>query len=128
MRDLQHHVEDLDHRGRRHNLRVCGLPESVDTDQLSSAVMGIFNNLLDGPLTTPIEIERMHRALRHRVRENEPPRVVVCCIVNYQLKEEILRKAHNRIQLTHGGAAINIYQHHTPASQGFAPPAGDFTH
>lgn len=30
--------------------------------------------------------------------------------MDYKLKEEILRKARNRIQLSHGGANINIYQ------------------
>lgn len=29
LRDLQRHVEELDNRGRRHNLRIRGLPEIV---------------------------------------------------------------------------------------------------
>lgn len=97
LRDLQRYVEDLDNCRRRHNLHVCGLPESVDRDQLLPNVVGIFSNLLDRTPTTPIDLERIHRSLRPKRRESDPPKVIVCCLVDFQLKEEILRKARNRI-------------------------------
>lgn len=35
---------------------------------------------------------------------------MVCCLVNYRLKEEILKKACTRILFTHGGTDIPIFQ------------------
>lgn len=49
LRDMQRHLEDLDNRGRRHNLQIRGLPETVEGDQLSPTVISLFNSLLDRP-------------------------------------------------------------------------------
>lgn len=80
LRDLHRHLEDLDNQGRRHNLRVSGLTE-------------IFNDLLGRPPETPIEYERLHIALKPRSRDIDPPRDVIDCLVNFKLKEDILRRA-----------------------------------
>lgn len=58
LRDLQRHVEDLDNRGRRHNLRIRGIPESVEHDRISAVVTGLFNHLLDHPEHNKIDMER----------------------------------------------------------------------
>lgn len=42
LKDINHHMEDLDYRGRRRNLRVRGVPESIDSNQLSQTVTSIF--------------------------------------------------------------------------------------
>lgn len=57
-----------------------------------------------------IKMERIHRALRPKGRETDPPRDIICCIVDYKLKEDILRQARGRLQLIHDGANIQIYQ------------------
>lgn len=82
----------------------------MDQEQLQSTVLAIFNNLLDRPTLTPILMERVHRALKPKGKDTDPPRDVICCIVDFQLKEEILRKARNKIQITHNGSDIKIYQ------------------
>lgn len=61
LRDFNRHMEGLDNYSRCHNLRVWGLPETIDADQ--STVLGLFNGLLDRPPTTPIGLECIHRAL-----------------------------------------------------------------
>lgn len=110
MRDMQRHLEDLDNRGRRHNLRIRGLPESFDGEQVPHSVVAIFNNILQRPPHTPIEMERLHRALRPKGRENETPRDVICCIVDYKLKEDIIKRASGMQQILHEGHPIQIYQ------------------
>lgn len=110
LRDMQRHVEDLDNRGRRHNLRIRGMPESIEGGQISTAVIGLFNDLLHRPPQTAIEMERIHRALRPKGRDTDPPRDIICCLVDFKLKEEILRQARGRPQLTHDGVNIQIYQ------------------
>lgn len=110
LREIQRHVEDLENRTRRHNLRLRGLPETIDSDNLSSEVSSLFNGLLGKPPQTPIAMERIHRALRPRGRDSDPPRDIICCIVDFKLKEEILRQARLRQQLLHAGTPIQIFQ------------------
>lgn len=110
LRDMQRHVEDLDNRGRRHNLRIRGLPETFEGDQISTAIVSIFNSLLDRPAHTPIVMDRIHRALRPKGRDTDPPRDIICYIVDFRLKEEILKMARGRSQILHEGSPVQIYQ------------------
>lgn len=110
MRDMQRHLEDLDNRGRRHNLRVRGLPETIEGEQLLPSITDLFNKLLNRPPQTHIEMERFHRALRPKGRDTDPPRDIVCCIVDFKLKEEILRRARMNSQIIHEGKQVQIYQ------------------
>lgn len=52
---MNKHLEDLDNRGRRQNIRVGGIPETINSDQIASAVQSAFNKLLDKPSDTPID-------------------------------------------------------------------------
>lgn len=110
LREIQRHVEDLDNRGRRHNLRIRGMPEAITAEHLSLAITSLFNDLLNRPPETQISMERINRALRPKGRETDPPRDIICCIVDYRLKEEILRQARSRQQLQHEGTTIQIFQ------------------
>lgn len=110
LRDLQRHVEDLDNGGRWHKLRVRGLPETVEPEQILPTVTGLFNHLLDKSLQMPINMERIHRAFRPQGRDTDPPRDIVCCLTDFRLKEEILRKVRNKMQLPHEGHEVHIYQ------------------
>lgn len=110
LREIQRHVEDLDNRGRRHNLRIRGIPETVPAEDISSAVTSLFNDLLNRPPQTQISMERIHRALRPQGRDTDPPRDIICCIVDYRLKEEILRQARLRRQLQYAGTSVQIFQ------------------
>lgn len=73
LREINRHLKDLDNRGRRHNLRVRGLPKSVEGDLVVQSVTGIFNSVLDRPPQTPISMNRIHCALRPRGRETDSP-------------------------------------------------------
>lgn len=114
--DLHRQVEDLDNRGRRHNVRVRGVPEGMEAGSLPQVICAIFNDLLDRLPDSPIEMERLHRALRPPPRDNEPPRDVICCIVNFPLKEEILRKARERGRVQHNGVEIKLFQDLSPTT------------
>lgn len=108
--DMHRHMEDLDNRVRRRNLRVRGIPESVEGPQLQSVVWTMFNTLLGRPPDAPVEMERCHRALRLRGRDTDRPRDAVCCLVSFTQKEEIRRLARNHDYLEHEGARIHLFQ------------------
>lgn len=55
-------------------------------------------------------MERFHRALRPKGRGTDPPKDIVWCIVNFKLKEEILRRARENPQSIHEGKPFQIYQ------------------
>lgn len=110
LRDIQRHVEELDNRGRRHNLRIRGLPESVDSEHLPQVVSYVFNDILDSPSRSVISIERIHRALRPRGKDSEPPRNVICYVNDFKMKEMILKKACDKNRLLFEGRQIQIYQ------------------
>lgn len=110
MFELHRHVEDLDNRGRRHNIRVRGIPESIDPNSIQQTLCTLFNDLIGRPTDSPIDMERAHRALRPQPRENEPPRDIVCCLVNFPLKEEILRKARERGRVIFNGTEVKLFQ------------------
>lgn len=112
--DMNRHLEDLDNRGRRHNIRVRRIPESVSSDQIKPALTSIFNNLLNRPEHSPIEFDRAHRALRPRAPDDNPPRDIVCCLPNFGLKEEVLQKAGSNDQILFNENTIQLFQDLSP--------------
>ena len=110
LRELNRQVEELENRSRRHNVRVRGLPESVEADQITPIITGIFNNLLGRPPQTTINMERIHRALRPRGKPSDPPRDIICHIDDFLLKENILRNARLRAKYVYEGNVISFYQ------------------
>lgn len=108
--DLHCQIEDLENRSRRHNLRVRGLPESVDYEWLSPVILGIFNDLLGRPPLTVIKMECIHRALRPKGKSTDPPRDVICHIDDFHIKEKILRNAKLRPNLTFDSFRILIFK------------------
>lgn len=110
MFELHHEVEDLHNKGHRHNVRVRGVPEGIEAPALLQAICSIFNNLLDHPADSPIEWERLNCALRPPPCDSEPPGDAVCCIVNFPLKEEILRKAREMGRILFNGTEIKLFQ------------------
>lgn len=64
LRDMQRHIEDLNNRGRRNNIRVRGVPELEGPEDIHSTLQSLFNNLIDEPPAKSIEMDRAHRVLR----------------------------------------------------------------
>lgn len=96
--EIYRHLEDLNNRGRHHthNIRIRGVPELTDQNPIEQTAATIFNDLLDRPPDSPIKFERIHRALRPRGRDTDPPRDIICCLVNLPLTEAILNKAREK--------------------------------
>lgn len=112
VQQLQAHIEDLDNRNRRNNLRVRGVPESV-TDLLPT-VQKIFQSLLpDSPLSA-FSCDRIHRALRPP--PEKPPWDIVLCLKDFLIKEEILRASRNTPNIRLEGTPIQIYPDISPTT------------
>lgn len=108
LHDLNRHMEDLDNRGRCHNLR--GLPKTVETDQLQATVVGLFNNHLE---RTPYIPYRDGENTSHPLTTRQGIGPTQGCNLpfnRYQLKEEILPKAQNKTQISHNGRELCLFQ------------------
>lgn len=110
----------------RHNIRVRGLPESVMNEQLEAALLTVFNGIIDRLPDSPINMERFHRSLGPRRAADAPPRVVVCCLVNYPLKQDIIRRARDKEEITYSELEIQLsrfVKYYTPAKKGIGVPS-----
>lgn len=105
--DLQLHLEDLEDRSRRNNLRLRGIPEATGAEDLEATVLAILQGVLDTPQTS-IELDRVHRTLGPRPSDPDRPRDVLCRVHRYTQKDLVLRKAWERGEVMFDGAEIKI--------------------
>ncbi|KAM4034741.1 LOW QUALITY PROTEIN: uncharacterized protein ACNLHF_021427 [Anomaloglossus baeobatrachus] len=108
IRELPRHIEDLDNRGRRHNIRVRGVLEAQAKEDVTTILQTIFNSLLQRPPDNPIPIDRAHRALRPKNLKGNP-KDIICHIIDFQLKEEIMLKARPPKQVIYRGIKIQLF-------------------
>ena len=82
---------DLEDRSRRNNLRIDGIPESRNEtwEECEEEIQKVFNQKLG---VKDDHIERAHRSRSKSNSNNGKPRTIVCKLLNYKQKEEILRK------------------------------------
>lgn len=104
---LQAHVEDLDNKNRRNNLRIRGAPESV-TDLIAYSTK-LFQSLLPEQNPESFKCDRIHRALRAKPPPDKPPRDIVLCMKDFLIKEEIMRAARSTRNITLDGVQLQIY-------------------
>ncbi|OCT72227.1 hypothetical protein XELAEV_18035196mg [Xenopus laevis] len=107
-------MQDAENRSRGNNVRIRGIPEEIPQADLKPTLMALFNNLLEQDQDTAITIERLHRVAGNRTGR---VRDVLCCLHNFTMKEQILRREAKIVQLK--GDTIEIYQDlaHSPVYQ-----------
>lgn len=108
-------VIDLESRSRRNNIRVLGLPESIEglqpTTFFSKMLAEIFGDILD---SSP-ECDRAHRSLSQKLEPGQRPRPVIIRLHKFQAKEKIIRKARSkRGKLKYLDNPIFIYEDYAP--------------
>uniref|UniRef100_A0A8C5PCV1 Uncharacterized protein n=1 Tax=Leptobrachium leishanense TaxID=445787 RepID=A0A8C5PCV1_9ANUR len=112
---LTRHVEDLENRGRRQNIRIRGLPEGEGSPaELGRILLRLFNFIMGREHTSHIDIERYHRALCPKGPADAPPRDVICFLLRFGVKEEIMRRARERPHIKFEGATVFLYHDVSP--------------
>ncbi|KAK7898840.1 hypothetical protein WMY93_019693 [Mugilogobius chulae] len=107
---LRAKVVDLEGRSRRSNIRIVGLPENTEGPRPTA----FFSQLLCevfGPdlLPTPPEIDRAHRIPVAKPLQGGKPRPVILCLHRFQVKDQIVREARKRKDLSYKGHLIRFY-------------------
>ncbi|KAJ4942480.1 hypothetical protein JOQ06_012346 [Pogonophryne albipinna] len=105
---LRAKTADLEARSRRKNIRIIGLPESIDSNLLPQL-------LGDQILPTSPELVRAHRSLAAKPKPGERPRPVIIRFHNFQTKERVFREAWKmRADLRYEGKPIAFYEDYIP--------------
>ncbi|KAG8451976.1 hypothetical protein GDO86_003963 [Hymenochirus boettgeri] len=115
IRDLFRQMEDLENRGRRNNIRIRGLPETVQDGALLESVTSLFHTILESDPSQIIELDRIHRSLRPKA-SSKFPRDVICRVHYFAIKEQILTQYRTISSLTHEGAEIQLFPDLSPST------------
>lgn len=113
---LKAKAADLEARSRRNNIRIIGLPKSIEGPQPTTFFSDLLFQLLGEPtLSTPPELDRAHRALIAKSKQGEKSRPVIIQFHNFQIKEKVIREARKRrVELQYQGKPIAFYEDYTP--------------
>ncbi|OCT59761.1 hypothetical protein XELAEV_18000635mg [Xenopus laevis] len=95
---LRRGFEDAENRSRRHNIRIRGIPEDLQTAEDKN---------------TDIPIDRFHRVARGR---SGKPRDILCCLHNYTTKDQILSKARDIKNMKIEEDNIELFQDLAPST------------
>lgn len=105
---LQLHMEEMEDRSRRNNLRLRGLPEATGPADLAGTVGDIFRKVGGDQIQGRMEFDHIHRALGPRSKDTTRPRDVICRLHHYAHKDIIARKAWETQDLELDRAALTI--------------------
>lgn len=110
---LQEKVTDLEGRSRRNNIRVWGVPEGTEKDSTPEFIERLIREELKLDEDASLQIQRAHRALAQRPAPDKNPRAIIVNFLQYQTKEDILKKAwQTKIEI--GGKRVT-FDHDYPA-------------
>lgn len=104
---LESSCEDLEARSRRNNVRIVGVPEDTAAASTSEAVASLLKEALK--LEKDPLIDRWHRTLRSKPRQNEPPRPIVVRLHYYKDCVDILNRAKTQQRIRIQGMTISIF-------------------
>ncbi|XP_073399288.1 uncharacterized protein [Dendrobates tinctorius] len=109
-------MEDIENRNRRNNLRVRGVPEATDREDVPAILYELFLPMLDTEEGKMLILERAHRALKPKPKQSEFPRDIICRILDFRMKEKILKKTRPLSSLEYKGSTIRVFQDLSPST------------
>lgn len=109
-------MTDLESRSRRNNIRIIGLPESIEGPQPTTFFSELLVELLgEETLTSPPELDRAHRSLAAKPPSGSRPRPVIIRLHRYQTKDLIVQEARKRRgKLQYRGTSVQIFEDYAP--------------
>lgn len=103
-KSIQAQLTDLEARSRRNNIRIHGIAEGAEGDNMKTFLEQFFKNELS--LTTPLGIQRCHRSLGPRPPQDSNPRSVLVYFLEYTTKEQVLRSAWRKKEIHYNGKRV----------------------
>ena len=108
---LKSKLADLEGRSRRQNIRIIGLPESLEgsrpTAFFSQLLVDVFGAEV---LSSPPELDHAHRSLAPKPTTGDKPRPVIIRLHRFQVKDLLIREARRRGDLFYKEHKIRFYE------------------
>ncbi|KAL7858893.1 hypothetical protein SRHO_G00140400 [Serrasalmus rhombeus] len=99
-----------ENRSRRNKLRIIGSPEGAEGSQPTLFTGTFFAELLGASkFPSSPETERAHRAPVPKPQPGAQPRPMLCRVLRFQVKEEILRLSRQQGQLLYKDSRVHIF-------------------
>ena len=111
VQSMAEHIDDLENRGRRKNVRVIGLPEDAEGSNPTKFFESWIPDLLG--LETKagrMKIERAHRTLAPKPGPNQRPRPVLIRFHNFADKQRVLDAARRSGTVRYQESSIMFFQ------------------
>ncbi|KAK7944441.1 hypothetical protein WMY93_000169 [Mugilogobius chulae] len=104
---LNSKVTDLEGRSRRNNMRIFGIKEGAE----GTSMVKFVNNFLKTELALgedmDLQIQRSHRSLGPKPRDNQPARSILVNFQRFDIKDKVLRAAWSK-KITYEGKAVSF--------------------
>ncbi|RXN13106.1 LINE-1 type transposase domain-containing 1 [Labeo rohita] len=113
---LQERLLDLETRSRRNNIRIFGVPEGSEGNNVKDLVESIIKTELSLS-DLDLKIQRCHRALGPKPPADAYPRSVVVFFLEYRTKDLVLRSAWMKKEVHWNGKRIFFDQDYPPEIQ-----------
>lgn len=113
---LKAKAADLESRSRRNNIRIIGLPESIEGGHPTTFFSELLHSILGGEVLPSLpELDRAHRSLAPKPKTGEKPRPVIIRFHKYKVKEKVVLEARRRRgELLYNGRPVTIYEDYSP--------------
>lgn len=112
---LKAKVSDLESRSRRQNIRIVGLPESIEGPRPTVFFSQLLVDVLGTQvLSSPPELDRAHRSLAPKPVTGQRPRPVILRFHRYQVKDLVIRESRKKGELLYEGHKIRIFEDYCP--------------
>lgn len=108
LKKLQDKVTYLEDAGRRNNVRVVGIPENAEKQDLSGFMLHILAEKLDLDVDAGFELERAHRV--GPKRDDGRNRHVLARFLRFNAREAVLRAAREKKRVEWEGNRMSFYQ------------------
>lgn len=107
---LVDHIDDLENRSRRANLRIINVPEGSEPNgDMVTFVSTLLKDMMGNQVFATLpELDRAHRALMQKPKDGQPPRAIIVAFHKYQDREKALRWARQNV-MQYKGHALRLY-------------------
>lgn len=101
-------IEDMENRSRRNNIRIVGIPEGKEGQDMVKFLDGIIPPLIDRS-DRQLEIERAHRSPSQRPNSTDKPRPILARFLRSADRDFVLRAARNKGSLSWENNNIMVF-------------------
>lgn len=106
---VKNKLTDIEDRSRRNNLKIRGVPESIQQGSLHSYTTNMFKSTLPDTKDLVMTIDRIHRLPKPSHLPDKIPRDVILHLHFFHVKERIMSAAHNKSQIPSQYADLQFY-------------------